>query len=89
MIRKKVKWTLPNHTFSKLIIVYCVLYMSRIIERVLNIAEHSGTSHTDIITAAVVFFGGELLILALKFTFDTKSTTEIEKTKLTLDKKSE
>lgn len=85
MIKKK-PFSLPNHTFSKMIITYCVIFMSIVIHRIINIAEFTGISHTDIITASIVFFGGELLLLALKFTFDNKANTEIKKTKLELGK---
>ena len=71
-----------NHFFSKAVIVFCVVYMAHVIERVIDIAEKTGVSHTQIVTAAIVFFGGELFILAAKYAFADKTTAKLDEMRI-------
>lgn len=71
-----------NHFFSKVVIIFCVGYMAYVIERVLDIAEKTGVSHTPIITAAIVFFGGELFILAAKYAFADKTAAKLDEMRI-------
>ena len=71
-----------NHAFSKCVIIFCIFYMSHVTERALDIVEKTGKSTTDIITAATVFFGGELIMLAGKTVFSENNIAKIEKAKI-------
>lgn len=88
-LSSKEKRKLPriNRLFSKVVIVYCMLYMTRVTERVLDIAQTTehGSAAANILTAAGIVFGGELLLLAFKDVMANAANATVDKAKATLN----
>lgn len=54
-----------NELFSRFIILFCIGYMVRVVERCMDIVENGGSAQ-GIIQYASMFFGGELVLLIAK-----------------------
>lgn len=67
--------------FSKVIVIFCIVYCVRIVEWGMIQFEISNTEAATLITAGLALFGGELLLLCIKRTFakaDNKKIAEVE-----------
>lgn len=62
--KKKPQW--PKGLFMRLIVVFCIAYIVRIVERGIDISEAQGISPAPIVTAAIGFFGAELVMCVVK-----------------------
>lgn len=58
-----------KRTFSNIIIVYCVVYMSIYLWRCLDILVTTSVNPSTCVTVAGAFFGGELLFVCLAYVF--------------------
>ncbi|MGM9521821.1 MAG: hypothetical protein ACI3VB_05010 [Oscillospiraceae bacterium] len=55
-----------NELFGRIIIVGCILFMTHVVERCMDITESTGVSTYSIIQYSALFFGGELVMLIAK-----------------------
>lgn len=62
--KKKLQW--PKGLFMRLVVVFCIAYIVRVVERGINISEAQGISPAPIVTAAIGFFGAELVMCVVK-----------------------
>jgi len=75
---EKNKWY--KGLFMKAIVIFCIAYAVRVVERGLDICENQAISPATIVTAAITFFGAELGLCVLKRIFSKDgSTTRKEK----------
>lgn len=70
-VKKKYKKIKVSHLFSKVIVVYCILYISYAGIVSLN-GQRAGASMTEIFVAIAAFFGGELLMTLIRHIFGIK-----------------
>lgn len=78
MAKKKKKPQWPKGLFMRLVVIFCIAYIVRVVERGINISEAQGISPAPIVTAAIGFFGAELVMCVVKRirTGNEKSTEE-------------
>lgn len=62
--KKKLQW--PKGLFMRLVVIFCIAYIVRVVERGINISEAQGISPAPIVTAAIGFFGAELVMCVIK-----------------------
>ena len=70
--------------FSKLVVMFCIVYCAFIGAWAMRILSHTGHNASSIITVIFSLFGGELLLLCLKRIFadsdkKKKDDSEVEK----------
>ncbi len=71
---------MKKHTFSKWIVVFCMLEMAAMQVWSMRIASHNSFLVTGLLTANHAVFGGELLLICLKRIFEkTKGDDDIRK----------
>ncbi|MCD8049441.1 MAG: hypothetical protein LUG52_07565 [Clostridia bacterium] len=63
---KRLKINKPKGLFMKCVVVFCIAYVVHIIEYGLRICEEDSLSPNTIVTAAIAFFGSELIICMVK-----------------------
>ena len=68
--------------FSRVIILFCIGYMVRVVERCMDITEKSGASTCAIIEYAAMFFGGELTLLLAKRVTQSVGDAKTERTRI-------
>lgn len=56
----------PKGLFMKCVVVFCIVYVVHIVEYGLRICEEDALSPNTIVTAAIAFFGSELIICMVK-----------------------
>lgn len=52
--------------FMRVVVVFCIAYIVRVVERGIDISEAQGISPAPIVTAAIGFFGAELVMCVIK-----------------------
>lgn len=62
--------------FMKLIVVFCIAYVVRVIECGLNICTLNNISPNSIVTATITFFGVELALCVVKRIWSKEDKTE-------------
>lgn len=89
MTKKKKRTKKIKGLFMKLVVIFCIAYAVRIVERGMTICEQQSISPSSIVTAAIAFFGTELGLCVLKRIFakedgktskDAKDEISIKKT---------
>lgn len=70
---------MKKHTFSKIIVTFCVLEMALVQLWAMKIASASGIMVTDILLANHGVFAGELALLCLKTIFAKGDASATEK----------
>ena len=68
--------------FSKVIVIFCILYCVRIIEWGMYQFEMSNTEASTLITAGLTLFGGELLLLCIKRVFSKNDNTKLSQSEM-------
>ena len=81
MPKRKKKQNKTKGLFMRLIVIFCIAYAVRIIERGMSICEEQAISPASIVTAAIAFFGAELGLCVLKRIFNKEDSAEQENTK--------
>lgn len=76
-VKKKYKKIKVPHLFSKVIVVYCILYISYAGIVSLN-GQRAGASMTEIFVAIATFFGTELLMTLIRHIFGIKKEKTYE-----------
>ena len=69
MTKKKRKQKKFSGIFMKIVVIFCIAYAVRVVERGMLICEQQSISPASIVTAAISFFGAELGVCALKRIF--------------------
>ena len=74
---KLKKYFCKSGMFSKVIVIFCIVYCVRIVEWGMDQFEVANTEASTLITASLALFGGELLLLCLKKIFAKEEKTTI------------
>ena len=69
MTKKKRKQKKFSGIFMKIVVIFCIAYAVRVVERGTLICEQQSISPSSIVTAAIAFFGAELGLRAQKRIF--------------------
>lgn len=80
-----IKEPLISNLFSKTVVIFCIGYMVRVTERVMDITLLTGVDASNILLISAGFYGGELLFLALRSALKYKDDTKLEQTKVQAD----
>lgn len=81
MAKKKKKAKKIKGLFMKIVVIFCIAYAVRIVERGMTICEQQSISPSSIVTAAIAFFGAELGLCVLKRIFakeDGKTSADVK-----------
>lgn len=77
-MKRLFAWVKKPGAFSKIIVVFCLIYSVRIIEWAMRQFEETQMEATTLITVSIGLFGGELLLLCLKRVFSKNDKKELK-----------